>query len=178
MILSAIFVVCPQARVVLDFELVVCIHTRSTSRQSAVEITAFASFHQQAVLHSEHSLTLTHIDPRGTLEGAMSSYDAPRTPHSHHLSTSREDGMITAEQFQESMRLVRMQIAVPISVLIAMGANLICALALKPGLGASQDFIFFLIRPLKRFWALSFCLRIWHGLTARRRHQCLVPHTR
>ena len=53
----------------------------------------------------------------------MSSYDEPPLEES-----------ITPTQFRQSMRLVRLQIAVPISVLIAMGSNLICALALKPGL--------------------------------------------
>jgi hypothetical protein len=46
--------------------------------------------------------------------------------------------MITPEQFKQSMKLVRLQIAVPISVLISVGANLVCALALKPGLGEWQ----------------------------------------
>ena len=59
---------------------------------------------------------------------AMSSYD-------HEPLASGEE-IITPSQFKESMRLVRLQIAVPISVLIAMGANLVCALAIKPGLGA------------------------------------------
>ncbi|WVR04924.1 hypothetical protein IAU60_001936 [Kwoniella sp. DSM 27419] len=44
------------------------------------------------------------------------------------------DEIITPSQFRESMRLVRLQIAIPISVLVAMGANLVCALAIKPGL--------------------------------------------
>jgi hypothetical protein len=56
----------------------------------------------------------------------MSSYDPPEA-----------EDLITPAEFRESMRLVRLQIAVPISVLIALGANLVCALALKPGLGAS-----------------------------------------
>lgn len=56
----------------------------------------------------------------------MSSYDDP---------ISTED-IITPSQFKESMRLVRLQIAIPISVLIALGANLVCALAIKPGLSA------------------------------------------
>jgi len=54
----------------------------------------------------------------------MSSYDPVEA-----------DDLITPAEFRESMRLVRLQIAVPISVLIALGANLVCALALKPGLG-------------------------------------------
>jgi len=58
----------------------------------------------------------------------MSSYDPIPGP----------DGMITPEQFKQSMKLVRLQIAVPISVLISVGANLVCALALKPGLGEWQ----------------------------------------
>lgn len=54
----------------------------------------------------------------------MSSYDAPET-------------MITPQEFRESMKLVRLQIAIPISVLMGLGTNLVCALALKPGLGRS-----------------------------------------
>ena len=53
----------------------------------------------------------------------MSSYDAP-------------EAMITPQEFRESMKLVRLQIAIPISVLMGLGTNLVCALALKPGLGA------------------------------------------
>jgi len=56
----------------------------------------------------------------------MSSYD--------EAVVGSSDEIITPSQFKESMRLVRLQIAIPISVLIAMGANLVCALALKPGL--------------------------------------------
>lgn len=64
---------------------------------------------------------------------AMSSYDpVPVT----------EAEIISPEQFRQSMKLVRLQIAIPISVLIAMGANLICALAIKPGLsGCSPNYI-------------------------------------
>ena len=52
----------------------------------------------------------------------MSSYDAP-------------EAMITPAEFRESMKLVKLQIAIPISVLMGLGTNLVCALALKPGLG-------------------------------------------
>lgn len=73
---------------------------------------------------ASHSLYSTSI---------MSSYDdAP--------IGSSED-IITPSQFKESMRLVRLQIAIPISVLIAMGANLVCALAIKPGLGVSTSLL-------------------------------------
>jgi hypothetical protein len=44
------------------------------------------------------------------------------------------DGVITQEQFKASMKLVRLQIAVPISVLASISANIVCALAIKPGL--------------------------------------------
>jgi hypothetical protein len=44
------------------------------------------------------------------------------------------DGIITQEQFKASMKLVRLQIAVPISVLASISANIVCALAIKPGL--------------------------------------------
>lgn len=57
---------------------------------------------------------------------AMSSYD-PIPP----------DGVISQEQFRASMKLVRLQIAVPISVLASISANIVCALAIKPGLRKS-----------------------------------------
>jgi hypothetical protein len=47
------------------------------------------------------------------------------------------DGIITQEQFKASMKLVRLQIAVPISVLASISANIVCALAIKPGLRRS-----------------------------------------
>lgn len=47
------------------------------------------------------------------------------------------DGIITQEQFKASMKLVRLQIAVPISVLASISANIVCALAIKPGLRES-----------------------------------------
>lgn len=62
-----------------------------------------------------------------------SSYDA--------VAIGEED-LIAPEQFRQTMKLVRLQIAIPISVLMAMGANLICALAITPGLsewGASSS---------------------------------------
>jgi cytochrome bd-type quinol oxidase subunit 2 len=55
----------------------------------------------------------------------MSSYDV--------VAVSEND-IIAPDQFRQTMKLVRLQIAIPISVLIAMGANLICALAIQPGL--------------------------------------------
>jgi hypothetical protein len=64
----------------------------------------------------------------------MSSYD-PDT-------ALTGDVPISPEQFKESMRLVRLQIAVPISVLISIGANLFCALAIKPGLRESRSTLF------------------------------------
>ena len=56
----------------------------------------------------------------------MSSYD----PH-------EREPLISEREFKESMKLVRLQIGIPISVLIALGTNLVCALAIKPGLGMS-----------------------------------------
>lgn len=41
---------------------------------------------------------------------------------------------MSQEQFRASMKLVRLQIAVPISVLASIAANIVCALAIKPGL--------------------------------------------
>lgn len=57
-----------------------------------------------------------------------SSYDPDVAVH------GEDTALLTQEQFKQSMRLVRLQIAVPISVLISMGTNLVCALAIKPGL--------------------------------------------
>lgn len=64
----------------------------------------------------------------------MSSYD-PIPP----------DGVITQAQFKASMKLVRLQIAVPISVLASISANIVCALAIKPGLRRSR--LSFLMPP-------------------------------
>ncbi len=55
----------------------------------------------------------------------MSSYDAP----------ADAGGIITQEEMRQSMKLVRLQITTPLSLLMAIGANLVCALAVKPGLG-------------------------------------------
>jgi hypothetical protein len=51
------------------------------------------------------------------------------------------DGIITQEQFKASMKLVRLQIAVPISVLASISANIVCALAIKPGLRRSSLYL-------------------------------------
>ena len=45
---------------------------------------------------------------------------------------------MSQEQFRASMKLVRLQIAVPISVLASIAANIVCALAIKPGLRKSS----------------------------------------
>ena len=68
--------------------------------------------------------TDVHIDIDDTAR--MSSYD-PIPP----------EGIISQEQFRASMKLVRLQIAVPISVLASIAANIVCALAIKPGLRES-----------------------------------------
>nr|KIR83380.1 hypothetical protein I308_06272 [Cryptococcus tetragattii IND107] len=74
------------------------------------------------------------------------------------------DEVITPEQFRQSMRLVRLQIAVPISVLVAMGTNLVCALALKPGLSGISSLFPTLLTPnalmIELYWALLFGLQI------------------
>jgi len=44
-------------------------------------------------------------------------------------------GIITQEEMHRSMMLVRLQIATPLSLLMTIGSNLVCALAVKPGLG-------------------------------------------
>ncbi|KGB80347.2 hypothetical protein CNBG_6185 [Cryptococcus deuterogattii R265] len=74
------------------------------------------------------------------------------------------DEVITPEQFRQSMRLVRLQIAVPISVLVAMGTNLVCALALKPGLSGISSLFPTLLTPnalmIELYWAVLFGLQI------------------
>lgn len=55
----------------------------------------------------------------------MSSYDPP----------ADVTGIITEGEMRRSMQLVRLQIATPLSLLMTIGANLVCALAIKPGLG-------------------------------------------
>ncbi|ODN99320.1 hypothetical protein I350_07487 [Cryptococcus amylolentus CBS 6273] len=74
------------------------------------------------------------------------------------------DEVITPEQFRQSMRLVRLQIAVPISVLIALGTNLVCALVLKPGLTGISALFPTLLTPnslmLEFYYALLFSLQI------------------
>ena len=70
-------------------------------------------------IHSSYFISHTHTI-------TMSSYDPIPV-----------DGIITQEQFKASMKLVRLQIAVPISVLASISANIVCALAIKPGLRRS-----------------------------------------
>ncbi|ORX39626.1 hypothetical protein BD324DRAFT_614396 [Kockovaella imperatae] len=98
----------------------------------------------------------------------MSSYDpVPVSSSSGRRAVYQapsHEGLITAEQFKESMRFVRMQIAVPISVLIAMGANLVCALALKPGLAGINVRYPTLVSPnsimIGLYWAVLYCLQV------------------
>ncbi|WVQ77934.1 hypothetical protein IAT38_000014 [Cryptococcus sp. DSM 104549] len=72
--------------------------------------------------------------------------------------------MISPAQFRQSMRLVRLQIAIPISVLVAMGANLVCALALKPGLPGISALYPTLVTPnslmVELYWATLFALQV------------------
>ncbi|KAK4685929.1 hypothetical protein P7C73_g4206, partial [Tremellales sp. Uapishka_1] len=86
-----------------------------------------------------------------------SSYDAP------------EEEIITPAQFKESMKLVRLQIAVPISVLISMGANLVCALAIKPGLGGISALYPTLLTPntlmVGLYWACLYSVQVGFCLT-------------
>ncbi|ORY32107.1 hypothetical protein BCR39DRAFT_524185 [Naematelia encephala] len=81
----------------------------------------------------------------------MSSYDP-------------EPELITPSQFRESMRLVRLQIAIPISVLVALGANLVCALAIKPGLKGINELNPTLLTPnsymVGIFWAFLYILQV------------------
>jgi hypothetical protein len=104
----------------------------------------------------------------------MSSYDIPA-----------DDGIITPQQFKESMKLVRLQIAIPISgmsivralsddyprgqadqitVLMSMGTSIICALALKPGLRGINDLYPTLLTPnvpmVGFYWGLIFILEV------------------
>ncbi|RSH83643.1 hypothetical protein EHS25_005547 [Saitozyma podzolica] len=89
---------------------------------------------------------------------AMSSYDP-----------AAEEGIITPEQFRESMRLVRLQLAVPISVLISVGTNLICALAIKPGLSGINALFPTLLSPnslmIGLYWAVLYVLQVGFCLT-------------
>ncbi|OCF72199.1 hypothetical protein I204_07464 [Kwoniella mangroviensis CBS 8886] len=82
----------------------------------------------------------------------MSSYDAA------------PDEIITPSQFRESMKLVRLQIAIPISVLVAMGANIVCALAIKPGLSGINALFPTLLSPnatmVGIYWALLYLLQV------------------
>ncbi|WVN88955.1 uncharacterized protein L203_104170 [Cryptococcus depauperatus CBS 7841] len=72
--------------------------------------------------------------------------------------------MISQAQFRQSMKLVRLQIAVPISVLVAAGTNLVCALALKPGLAGINALYPTLLTPnvfmIELYWALLFILEV------------------
>ncbi|WVQ98414.1 hypothetical protein IAU59_005537 [Kwoniella sp. CBS 9459] len=74
------------------------------------------------------------------------------------------DEIITPSQFRESMRLVRLQIAIPISVLVAMGANLVCALAIKPGLAGINSLFPTLLSPnsimIGLYWAVLYVLQV------------------
>ncbi|RSH95706.1 hypothetical protein EHS25_000798 [Saitozyma podzolica] len=67
------------------------------------------------------------------------------------------------------MRLVRLQIAVPISVLISMGTNLICALAIKPGLSGINALFPTLLSPnalmVGLYWAVLYVLQVGFCLT-------------
>ena len=66
-----------------------------------------------------------------------SSYDPPMDA----------TGIITQEEMHRSMMLVRLQIATPLSLLMTIGSNLVCALAVKPGLGESILPVYRVVRP-------------------------------
>lgn len=74
------------------------------------------------IIHLTSYLTLDTFNDY-KIPSTMSSYD-PILP----------EGVMSQEQFRASMKLVRLQIAVPISVLASIAANIVCALAIKPGL--------------------------------------------
>ncbi|KAL1407979.1 hypothetical protein Q8F55_004776 [Vanrija albida] len=67
----------------------------------------------------------------------------PETPHTHshdppsiHGTPPGDDEpYITYGQFQRVLKLMRLQNAVPISVLVSLGTGLICALVIHPGMG-------------------------------------------
>jgi hypothetical protein len=75
---------------------------------------------------SHHPITFTQPSATPHSSTTMSSYDP--IPDS--------DGIITQEEMRQSMKLVRLQITTPLSLLMAIGTGLVCALAVKPGLGA------------------------------------------
>ncbi|KAL7422087.1 hypothetical protein Q5752_002730 [Cryptotrichosporon argae] len=81
----------------------------------------------------------------------MSSYDLP-------------PDVITPDQFKASMRLVRLQIAVPISVLVSLAANLVCALAIKPGIRGINALQPTLLSPnaamIGLFWVAIYVLQV------------------
>lgn len=79
----------------------------------------------------------------------MSSYD--EEDHLHLLPQDNMDaGIITQEEMKRSMKLVRLQIATPLSLLMTIGANLVCALAVRPGLADINK-----LYPTCEFWAVS-----------------------
>jgi hypothetical protein len=84
----------------------------------------------------------------------MSSYDP--IPDS--------DGIITQEEMRQSMKLVRLQITTPLSLLMAIGTGLVCALAVKPGLAEVSKMYPTLLTPnpimLGIYWILLYILQI------------------
>lgn len=68
--------------------------------------------------HGRSSATLLTVYCLFTLHfvGTMSSYDGPQ---------EREAEIITVDEMRESIRLVRLQIATPLSLIIALGTNLV-----------------------------------------------------
>ncbi|GHJ90411.1 hypothetical protein NliqN6_6813 [Naganishia liquefaciens] len=84
----------------------------------------------------------------------MSSYDPP----------ADVTGIITEGEMRRSMQLVRLQIATPLSLLMTIGANLVCALAIRPGLADINKMYPTLLSPnpimIGIFWILLYSLQI------------------
>ncbi|WOO78491.1 uncharacterized protein LOC62_02G002038 [Vanrija pseudolonga] len=90
--------------------------------------------------------------PATRVQAGNSSYD------------DQPEEYISMEQFRQSMRLVRLQIAVPISVLISLGTSLVCSFVVKPGLGGVNRLFPTLVSPktslIGLYWAVLYGLQV------------------
>lgn len=84
----------------------------------------------------------------------MSSYDPP----------TDTTGIITQDEMRRSMQLVRLQIATPLSLLMTIGVNLVCAVGVKPGLAEINKQYPTLLTPnpimLGIYWLVLYALQI------------------
>ncbi|GAA95353.1 uncharacterized protein L969DRAFT_58006 [Mixia osmundae IAM 14324] len=74
----------------------------------------------------------------------------------------------TVELDPASPALVRLQIITPLSILLSLGANLVCALAIKPGLGQISDDYLTILTPRKSligiYWLVLYVLQIGYAV--------------